>query len=163
MTEHIGFLLSDISRLMRKRFDLAARSIGVTGPQWRLLFVLEREPGQNQGQIAERMEVEPITTCRMIDRLEQAGLVERRRDPADRRAWQIFNTPAATPLLDRLRLVGDELSTQSLTGLSAKDADRLRDLLARVRANVAGPATDPVDTSDATDPADTSDGEARHG
>ncbi len=137
MTDHhIGFALSDVSRLMRKKFDLAARSMGVTGPQWRVLFLLKRMPGLNQGQIAEQLEVEPITTCRMIDRLEQAGFVERRRDPTDRRAWQIFSTERAGPLLDRLRVIADALADQALTGLSPEEVSTLRALLARVRANV---------------------------
>lgn len=143
MTDHIGFALSDISRLMRKRFDLAARSIGVTGTQWRVLFLLERMPGLNQGQIAERLDVEPITTCRMIDRLEQAGLVERRRDPTDRRAWQIFSTGKGGPLLDQLRVIADDLSSQALTGLSPGEVETLHSLLARVRTNFVDA---PVDT-----------------
>ena len=102
MTETLGFLMSDVSRLMRRRFDERARTSGATGPQWRTLKILERREGLNQGQLAEMLEVEPITACRMIDRLEEAGLVERRRDPADRRAWRIFLTDKARPVLSDL-------------------------------------------------------------
>src|SRR4051812_43636125 len=79
MTDALGFLMSDVSRLMRRRFDERARKSGATGPQWRTLKILERHEGLNQGQLAELLEVEPITCCRMIDRLEESGFVERRR------------------------------------------------------------------------------------
>ena len=121
---------------MRKHFDVASRDLGVTGAQWRVLFMLLRVPGINQGQIAERLEVEPITTCRMIDRLEQAGLVERRRDPADRRAWQIHLTDAAKPLLAELEAVADRMTKRALRGFSETEAVRLREMLGRLRANL---------------------------
>ncbi|RVT40888.1 MarR family winged helix-turn-helix transcriptional regulator [Sphingobium algorifonticola] len=136
MTDHLGFYLSDIARLMRKHFDEAARDMGVTGAQWRVLFTLVRMPGINQGQIAERLEVEPITTCRMIDRLEQAGLVERRRDPADRRVWQIHLTAAAQPLLAELEAIADRMTAHSLRGFSPVETTQLRDMLDRLRTNL---------------------------
>lgn len=142
MTEHIGFYVSDIGRLMRKRFDVAAKELGVTGSQWRVLFMLHRTPGINQGQIAERLEVEPITTCRMIDRLEQAGLVERRRDPSDRRAWQIFLTDEADPLLSQLGFVAEDMRAQSLQGFAPDEVEQLQSMLDRLRNNLIDDATD---------------------
>jgi len=109
MNDSMAFLISDVSRLMRRRFDERARQIGVTRAQWRTLGTLSRHEGINQGGLAELLEVEPITLCRMVDRLEEAALVERRRDPGDRRAWQIFLTPKALPLLDQLRGLADGL------------------------------------------------------
>jgi DNA-binding MarR family transcriptional regulator len=135
--EHIGFYFADIGRLMRKRFDGAAKVSGVTGSQWRVLLLLHRKPGMNQGQIAEHLEVEPITTCRMIDRMEQAGLVERRRDPLDRRARLIFLTDAAAPLLEGLRNRGEMVASHSLRGFSDDDREQLLRLLDRVRNNLA--------------------------
>src|SRR5690606_18668092 len=105
MVETLGFLISDVARMMRRRFDERARTSGATGTQWRTLKILERREGINQGQLAELLEVEPITACRMIDRLEEAELVERRRDPGDRRAWRIFLTPKARPVLAGLHRV----------------------------------------------------------
>ncbi|MDX3908952.1 MAG: MarR family transcriptional regulator [Sphingobium sp.] len=122
---------------MRKRFDGAAKALGVTGSQWRVLLLLNRSPGLNQGQIAEQLEVEPITTCRMIDRMEQAGLVERRRDPLDRRARLIFLTDAAAPLLGGLRDMGETVASHSLRGFSDADREQLMILLDRVRNNLA--------------------------
>jgi DNA-binding MarR family transcriptional regulator len=136
MSEQFAYYISDIGRLMRKHFDKSARNIGVTGPQWRVLANVNRNPGINQGQLADRLEVEPITTCRMVDRLEQAGLVERRRDPADRRAWQIFLTDAALPLVEQLREIADAKLAEAVNGLTPQEVAVLTSMLERLRANL---------------------------
>lgn len=136
MTETLGFLVSDVSRLMRRRFDERARSSGATGPQWRTLKILERHEGINQGQLAELLEVEPITCCRMIDRLEEAGLVERRRDPADRRAWRIHLTDKARPVLTELHDIAREMIEASLHGLDAREREELIASLNAIRSNL---------------------------
>lgn len=136
MLENIGFLIGDVARSMRRRFDERARKSGATGAQWRTLKILERHEGLNQGQIAELLEVEPITCCRMIDRLEEAGLVERRRDPADRRAWRIHLTDKARPVLAELRDIADAMIETALQGLSAAERDALIASLNVIRSNV---------------------------
>ena len=108
-----GFLITDVSRLLRRSFDERARQIGVTRAQWRALTALRRHEGINQSGLADLIEVEPITLCRMVDRLEEAGHVERRRDPGDRRAWRIFLTDKSRPLLDRLGTIADDTDTLS--------------------------------------------------
>ena len=133
MSDQLGFLLSDVSRLIRRRFDERARLIGATRAQWKTLFVLSRNEGLNQGALAERLEVEPITLGRMIDRLEEAGLVERRRDPADRRAWRIHLTPAAHPVVERLRAFADEMFDAVFADLSPDTRDQLTQALEAVR------------------------------
>ena len=135
----LPFLLGDVSRLIRRRFDERARLIGVTRPQWRLLVTLSRGEGVNQGALADQLEVEPITLCRMVDRLEEAGLVERRRDPADRRAWQLYLSDKSRPLLDRLRAIADEVFGQALGEITVAEHDAMHDTLARMRANLARP------------------------
>lgn len=132
----IGFLMSDVSRMMRRRFDERARRSGATGTQWRTLKILERREGINQGQLAELLEVEPITACRMIDRLEESGLVERRRDPADRRAWRIFLTEKARPVLDELHIVADGMIEMLLQDIPKDQRDLLTASLQRMRANL---------------------------
>ncbi|MET0310229.1 MAG: MarR family transcriptional regulator [Sphingomonas sp.] len=136
MTESVGFLLSDVSRLMRRRFDERARSSGASVTQWRVLKILERQPGLNQGQIAELLEVEPITSCRMIDRLEESGFVERRRDPADRRAWRIHLTDRATPVLAELHTLAGEMIEDSLQGLNETQREELVAALNIIRSNL---------------------------
>lgn len=137
VSDNIGFLLSDTARLIRRRFDERARAIGITRPQWRVLLLLIRQEGATQGALADLLEVEPITLCRMIDRLEEAGHVERRRDPADRRAWNIYLTDRARPLLDRLRAIADDLFEDGLSGLDSAQRAALNDSLALIRSNLS--------------------------
>lgn len=134
---HIGFLLADNSRLARWAFDQQVREIGVTGPQARLLLNLNRRPGENQGFYAEQLEVEPITLCRMVDRLEEAGMVERRRDPADRRAWQLHMTPKSQKIVAKLQLRVDSLVEDMLHGLTSDERLEFARLLRAVGANLA--------------------------
>lgn len=136
MQNNIAFLTSDVSRLLRKRFDVVSRRFGVTGPQWRMLAALRRTPGINQGALAHWLEVEAITAGRMIDRLEKAGMVERRADPNDRRAWRLFLTDAATPLLDELFTCATDVFEEAQQGFSAEERALLLGLLERVRANL---------------------------
>lgn len=136
MSDNLGFLVADVSRLIRRRFDERARAIGATRAQWRTLVVLSRNEGINQGGLAELLEVEPITLCRMIDRLEEAGLVERRRDPGDRRAWRIHLTRTAGPVLERVRTIADGLFADALAGIDRTDRDRLFAALERMRENL---------------------------
>ncbi|QDZ07688.1 MarR family transcriptional regulator [Sphingomonas panacisoli] len=136
MSDSLGFLISDVSRLMRRRFDERARQVGATRAQWRTLTTLSRNEGINQGALADLLEVEPITLCRMIDRLEESALVERRRDPADRRAWQLFLTDKSKPILDDLRALADDLFDQMLLGMDEQSRDALVSALDLIRANL---------------------------
>ncbi|MYM63543.1 MarR family winged helix-turn-helix transcriptional regulator [Pseudomaricurvus sp. HS19] len=136
MEDTLASLFSDTSRLMRRYFDERARQIGVTRPQWQVLTMLRRHEGINQGGLAEILVVEPITLCRMVDRLQEAELVERRRDPNDRRAWQLFLTDRARQLLTDLKPVGEELVQKAFAGLDANELEQLRRALSCVRDNL---------------------------
>lgn len=136
MKDNVAFLTADIGRLMRKRFDMMSRSYGATGPQWRALGAINRTPGITQAALASWLEVEAITAGRMVDRLEKAGLVERRADPADRRAWRLYLTPAAAPLMVQLQACADALIADTLAGVSVAENAQLLALLNRVRANL---------------------------
>lgn len=136
MTDSLGFLISDVSRLLRKRFDERARLIGVTRQQWRTLSMLKRHEGSHQGLLAELLEVEPITLARMIDRLEEAGWVERRRDPNDRRMWRIHLTDAVEPILLQLKSIADSLFVDAAQGISPADQAQLHALLDQLRSNL---------------------------
>ncbi|WP_443971247.1 MarR family winged helix-turn-helix transcriptional regulator [Sphingobium sp. CR28] len=133
---HLGFLVNDVARLYRRRFDEVTRSLGITGPQMRALIGIGRAPGINQGTLAEKLEVEPITTCRMVDRLEQAGLVERRRDPHDRRAWQLHLTPAADPIMQKMQALGEIVLGESIMGMNEGSVDAVRSGLDTIRRNL---------------------------
>nr|WP_166175411.1 MarR family transcriptional regulator [Altererythrobacter segetis] len=134
---HIGYLLADNSRLARWAFDQQVREIGVTGPQARLLLILNRRPGENQGFYAEQLEVEPITLCRMVDRLEEAGMVERRRDPSDRRAWQLHLTAKSQKIVAKLQLRVDALVDDMLCGLTPEEREEFARLLKTVGTNLS--------------------------
>jgi DNA-binding MarR family transcriptional regulator len=125
-----------VARLLRKRFDQRVRGLGLSRAQWQLLAHLQRHEGINQSGLAELLELEPITVARLIDRMEEAGWVERRPDPADRRAHRIFMTERARPLLARLRALGESVRNSALCGLAAADRDRLLDALLHIRGNL---------------------------
>jgi DNA-binding MarR family transcriptional regulator len=135
--ENIGSILADTSRLMRRAFDARAKVIGVTRPQWQVLVTLKRHEGINQGGLAEQLDVEPITVCRMVDRLQDAGLVERRADAADRRSWRLYLTPRAHELLDQLRPLAEAMIEEALDGIDDADRERLNRLLEKVRQNLS--------------------------
>ena len=99
--------------------------------------MLKDHQGLNQRAMADLAEVEPITIARMVDRLAEADLVERRADPADRRAWRIYTTAQGQALLERLRPYGEATLAEALAGLSAEEVAQLGALLARVHANLA--------------------------
>ena len=138
----LGFLLSDVSRLMRTRFDARARGLGLTRPQWRVLVFLARSEGINQSGLADQIEVERMTMGRMIDRLEAAGLVERRPDASDRRVHRLYLSQKARPILDEMVLLANDLHDEALGGLDDTDRVALRNLLTVIKDNLTAPAND---------------------
>jgi len=132
-----GFLLHDIARLLRKRYEQRARPLGLTRAQWQVLAHLQRHEGINQSGLAELLEIEPITIARLVDRMEEAGLVHRRADPADRRANRLFLTERAKPMLERGRVLGDEVRGEAFAGFGPAEREGLVDLLLRVRGNLS--------------------------
>ena len=137
MDENIGSMMAHVSRLLRRHFDARARGVGVTRPQWYALSLLGRHPGINQGGLAELLEVEPITLGRMIDRLQDADMVERRADPADRRAWRLYLTNKGSQLLADLRPYAESTYEVALEGIAKPEREVLMALLGRMRANLA--------------------------
>ncbi|PLK27794.1 MarR family transcriptional regulator [Novosphingobium sp. TH158] len=121
---------------MRRAFDEKARTIGVTRPQWQVLSLLAMNEGINQGGLAEMLEVEPITLGRMVDRLQDAQLVERRADPADRRAWRLYLTDKAHGLLEQMRPMAMETMDSAQDGLSADQREALMAAMRQMRANL---------------------------
>lgn len=134
--ENIGYLLSDRSRLLRRAFDDRVRSVGITGPQARLLLFIARTEGENQGFYAEQLDVEPITLCRMVDRMADAGLIERRRDPADRRAWRLHLTDKSKAMVLGLRGCVDRLVEETLAGISATEREVFARILTTIGINL---------------------------
>ncbi|MDB5583631.1 MAG: hypothetical protein JWR80_8807 [Bradyrhizobium sp.] len=133
----VGVQISLLARLFRTRFDQRARTVGLTRPQWRMIVAIRFAEGATQREIAEILEVEPVTVARIIDRLEAAHLVERRPDAVDRRAKRLHLDPAAMPMLKSLALLGDEEEKQALAGFSEGERVTLQALLERLIANVS--------------------------
>jgi len=132
-----GFVLHEAARLLSKRFDQKARTIGLTRAQCSVLFRLSMQEGLNQARLAELMEMEPISLARLVDRMEQAGWIERRADPADKRARRLYMTAKAKPVYERMMEVGLETRGEALAGISQADRDRIVDLLIQVRRNLS--------------------------
>ena len=133
----VGFLISDVGRLMRQRLDQRARELGLTRAQWQVLVHLARNEGATQATLADLLEIEPITLSRQIDRMEDAGLVSRAADPNDRRVWLIHMSPRARDLLDQLRGVGRSVLAEALDGLPAETVQRMTEGLHHLRTTLS--------------------------
>jgi DNA-binding MarR family transcriptional regulator len=133
----LGFLIHDIGRMLRADFAARAVDLRLTQTQWRAIAYLSRMEGCRQSELAEVIEVRPITVCRLLDRLAALDLIERRAHPGDRRASQLFLTARARAKVERLRAIGDGISKRAMTGLSAADREKLLDLLVSLRRNLA--------------------------
>jgi DNA-binding MarR family transcriptional regulator len=135
------FQMYDVSRLFRRQMDQRAQELGLTSAQWRVLAtvaraeLLEEEP-INQASLAERMDMEPITLSRHVDRMQASGLIERRPNPADRRAYQLFLTEAARPLVDKFRAMSSACLAEALAGVSDKEIALVTDVLTRMHTNI---------------------------
>ena len=131
-----GFLVTDVTRLMRKHFDRRAARFNLTRAQWRALKRLSRGEGMRQNELAEQLEMEPIAIGRVIDRLQRAGFVERRADPADRRAWRLFLTQRAHAVVDDMEQISSELFHQAQRGITAVQMKSMIDMLGRMKDNL---------------------------
>jgi DNA-binding MarR family transcriptional regulator len=132
----IGAVVADVARLMRRSFDARARSIGVTRAQWGVLSALRHNEGINQGGLADILEVEPITLCRMVDRLQDAALIERRRNLSDRRAWRLYLSDKGHERIDELRPLSEEVLAQAMDGISEDEQACLKRTLEKIRLNL---------------------------
>jgi MarR family transcriptional regulator, transcriptional regulator for hemolysin len=132
----VAFILHDLSRQMRHAFDQRARNLGVTRQQWRALFYLSRFDGPTQTELADALEVERISVGRMVDRLVDGGLVERRADPADRRVWRLHLLPPACEILKKLTAIGAALEAEVLEEIAPEKRQELVNLLEQVRDGV---------------------------
>jgi DNA-binding MarR family transcriptional regulator len=130
------FLLHDLARHLRLEGDRRARCHGLTRAQWVILVWLDRQPGLSQKELAEILEVEPITVARLIDRLEERGMVERRADPADRRVWRLHLLPPARPVLEALHEERAAMLAYATLGLAPETIAIAAAALAQMKNNV---------------------------
>ncbi|MDE3174711.1 MAG: MarR family transcriptional regulator [Pseudomonadota bacterium] len=132
----IGFALHDVGRMLRTFADQRARDLNTTRAQWAVLVRLQRCQGVKQSELAESLDLAPITLARLIDKLTAAGLVERRDDANDRRANRLFLTDKAGPTLEKLGALGEDLMGRALAGLEPQTLVCLRQALERIRHNL---------------------------
>ncbi len=135
--QSIGFLLYEVSRLMRRNFNQRVESLGLTQIQWRAIAYISRLEGCNQATLAEVLEVQPITLTRLIDRLQAAGWIERRPDPRDRRAVQVHLTEKARPLLEIMQKNSAETRKQAMAGISEETYASLIHTLQKMKVNLS--------------------------
>ena len=131
-----AFILNDVARLLRTYADHRAAQYGMTRAQWAVLVRLDRAEGLNQSELAEMLDLQPITLTRLLDKLANSGLIERRPDPDDRRAKRLFLTPAARPLLEHLGVVGEDIMVAVLDGLEPPAIEQMLGQLDVVRGNL---------------------------
>ena len=136
MSDDLGFLLGDAARLLRRSFDERARVSEVTRPQWRVLALLKRFDGSTQVNLADMLDVEPITLSRMVDRLQAAGLVERRADTSDRRMLRLHLTAEGEQKIEALRPTTLALFDDALAGLDPAERLKLEAMLNIIRSNL---------------------------
>ncbi len=130
MEREIAFNLMDVARMLRTYADQRGRQFGISRAQWVVLVRLDRSEGLKQSELAEILDLQPISLTRLLDRLAENELIERRPDPNDRRANRLYLTPAARPMLERLGVLGLEIMTTVLDGIDAETQERLlRDLV----------------------------------
>lgn len=141
----LGFLLHDVARLLQKRFEQRARSLGLTRAQWQVLVYLAPNEGIHQGGLAELLDIEPITLVRILDKLEARGLIERRRHATDRRIWLLYLQDGAHPLLETLRAFGDATRAEMLVGIDEEAQRQLFDRLGGMKSNLLKALTVPVE------------------
>jgi MarR family transcriptional regulator for hemolysin len=130
---HIGFLISDVARMMRTAFDRRVRALGLTRSQWLVINRLHRRPGATQSELAEMLEVEKATAGRMVDRMEKKGWVVRRADAGDRRVNRLHLTREALLIQVRLAQIADRTVDDALALLSPGERDQFADSMRRVK------------------------------
>ena len=145
---NFGFLLKEVSRRYVNRFEVRAAEIPLNLAQAKALVRLEKNEGVSQARLAELAEVDPMTMVRSLDRMEAEGLLERRPDPADRRARCLFLTAKAKPILNEIWRLSDEIRAEIFAGVSKEERERFMGVLERLYANISqleGKPSDPGD------------------
>ena len=132
----VAFALNDAARLLRTYSDHRARELNTTRAQWAVLSRLQRCEGAKQSELAEALDIAPITLVRLIDKLAAAGMVERRDDPADRRAHRLYLTDKAIPALSALGRLAEDVMGRALAGLDDATIEAILVGMTTIKANL---------------------------
>ena len=136
LDHNIGFLVTDISRLIGTEYNRIMKPLGLTRAQWRLIVHLHRQDGMTQSELAELLDVGKVSAGGLIDRLEHSGWVERRADPTDRRSNRVHLTKKGRAIEKKMGSTGAELTRQTLRNLGPDERAQLVDLLIAVKNNL---------------------------
>src|SRR6201995_1650883 len=139
------FTLCELQRMVRAHADRQASRYGITRAQWAVLAKVERFEGMKQSELAEQMEMQPITLTRLVDRLCDNGWIERRGDETDRRVNRLYLRKAARPLLAKLSGLRSEITETALEGINPADAHRLLAQLEEIKENLRNAIQDEED------------------
>jgi MarR family transcriptional regulator, transcriptional regulator for hemolysin len=152
---NFGFLVHDVSRLIKRRFDRKARQTGlpITRRQAAVILYVARNEGVSQTEVATWLDLEPIALVRMLDKLNDEGVVERRPHPTDRRIRTLWLTPAARPVVTQILAINKAIREEAFAGMPAHARDTVIDILDGIKGNLAlreegddspaGPAAEP--------------------
>jgi MarR family transcriptional regulator for hemolysin len=136
LNREFAFTINDVARMLRTYADYKGSQFGITRAQWVVLARLDRFEGLKQSELAEMLDLQPISLTRLLDRLCAGALIERRADPNDRRAKRLFLTPAARPLLEQLGQLGEEMMATALAGVERDSVEKMIGQLAIVKENL---------------------------
>jgi MarR family transcriptional regulator, transcriptional regulator for hemolysin len=131
-----GFLIHDVARLLRKNFNRRVHSLGMTQEQCRVILHLSRNEGIQQVDLAELLEIKPITLARLLDKLQENDLIERRRNPDDRRAFRLYLTRNARTVLKDILTIGAGTRADAIRDIATSDLEKLFSVLSRLKANL---------------------------
>ena len=134
-----GFLVHDVSRLIKRRFERRARQMGlpITRQQAAVVLNIASHQGVSQAEVAAWLGIEPIALVRMLDKLHEEGLVERRSHPTDRRVRTLWLTPAAGPVVERILAINEAIRHEAFGGLPPKTRDLVINFLCQIKDNLA--------------------------
>lgn len=150
--KNFGFLLKDVSRLYVLRFEQRARDISLTLVQCKALAQLEKNEGVSQARLAELTDVDAMTMVRILDRMEADSVIERRPDPADRRARRLYLTPKAKPILDTIWRLAEATRAEMFAGVSKAEREAFMGVLERLHVNVVAAAGQPIEPGEPPPP-----------
>ena len=133
---YIGYMLTDVARLLRTVFERRVRSLGLTRAQWVVIARLHRRPGLSQSEVADLLEIEKATAGRLIDRMEAKGWLERRPDPNDRRINRLHLTAEAEHLHALIWPLAEDMVDEALSDLNSDERRALSNLIGRVKSKL---------------------------
>lgn len=142
--DYVGYLIGDVSRMIRTVYDRRVEPLGLTRAQWRVMTRLNRLESCTQTELAIELEIEKPTLGKLIERLEAKGWVERRADANDARTKRLFLTSAARPLLEEMSQRADEVIEGVFAGIGQEDSARLRETLTRIKDNLSDMLDEPA-------------------